>query len=94
MKRDKKTGRERKKAYAMIFKELCTSQMQNIIKDQLEYDTILFNPLKLMDEIDQSMQERIRTKYKYLSLTESLARIMNTRQQERESVIGGVHGEV
>ena len=70
-----------KKAYAMKFKEFCLSQMKNIIKEHPKYDSILNNPLKLMYAIAQSIHEPIRATHPYLSLTESLERMMNTRQQ-------------
>ena len=39
--------------------------------------------LNLMDAIAQSMYETIRATYPYLSITEYLARILNTSQQEK-----------
>ena len=58
-----------KKAYAMIFKEFYGSNMKNRIKYHPKYDSILNNPLKLIDAIAQSMYEPIRATYPYLSLT-------------------------
>ena len=49
-----------KKAYAMIFKEFCPNQIQNIIKKHPKYDSVIENDLKLMDAIAQSMYEPIR----------------------------------
>ena len=45
-----------KKAYAMIFKELCPSIMQDRLEEHPKYDSIIDNPLKLMDAISKSMQ--------------------------------------
>ena len=55
-----------KKAYAMIFKEFCSSQIKSIIKEHPKYDSILKDTLNLMDEISQSMHETIRSTYSYL----------------------------
>ena len=55
-----------KKAYAMIFKEFCTRQMQNRLKEHPEYDIIINNTLKLMDAIAQSIHEPVRAIYPYL----------------------------
>ena len=64
-----KNRRELKKSYAVIFREYCPSHMQNIIKEHLEYDSILNDPLKLMDAIYQSIHKPIRSTYPYLPLT-------------------------
>ena len=65
----------------MIFKEFCPSQMHDIVKDHPKYDSINNNILKIMDGIDQSMHNTIQETYPYLLLAESLAIIMNNRQQ-------------
>ena len=66
--REKKTGRDYKKEYEIIFKDFCPSQMQNIIKENAEYGSILNYTMKLMDEISQSMYEPIWATYPYLPL--------------------------
>ena len=43
--------------------------MQNIIKENPEYNSTLNNILKLMDEIAKSMHEPIRSTYPYLAIT-------------------------
>ena len=68
-----------KNSYAMIFKEFCPHQMQTIIKEHPEYDSIINNPLKLMDSISLSMHELIWAIYPYLSLIEYLAIMVDTR---------------
>ena len=57
--------------------------MKNRIKEHPEYDSVLNNPLKIMGEIAQPMHNPICATYPYLKLTESLAIMMNTRQQEK-----------
>ena len=39
----------------MIFKELCPSIMQDRLEEHPKYDSILDNPLKLMDAISKSI---------------------------------------
>ena len=70
----------------MIFKEFCPHQMKTKIKDNPEYESILNYTLKLMNTIIQSMHEPIQTTYTYLSLTQSLARMMNTKKQKKEGL--------
>ena len=59
MKRENKQGDNVKKEYAMIFMELYPSQVQNKIKYHPKEDSILNDPLKIMDKISQSMHEHI-----------------------------------
>ena len=58
-----------KKAYEIIFKEFCPSQMQNRIKEHPKYDIILNNTLKIMDEIFQSIHKPILATYPYMPST-------------------------
>ena len=51
VKREKKLKDNVKKAYVMIFKEFFPSKTQNRIKDHTKYNSIINNPLNLMDEI-------------------------------------------
>ena len=67
----------------MIFKELFPNQNQTIIKDHPKYDSILNDPLKLIDEHFQSMHKPIRLTYLYISLEWSLVKITNTRKHEK-----------
>ena len=67
----------------MIFKDLCPSQTKNRIKDHPKYDSIINNHLKLMDEISESINHPIRATYPYIPFIESLARMTNTRKQEK-----------
>ena len=62
----------------MIFKDFCPNQTKNRIKEHPKYKSILKDTLKLMDGIDQSIHDPIQATYPYLSLTEYLARDMDT----------------
>ena len=76
-----------RKAYAVIFKELFPSHIQNIIEEHPEYESNTNNTLKIMNSIARSIHEPIQETYPYMSLTESLARIINSRQQEKEEFL-------
>ena len=67
----------------MIFKELCPNQMQKRSKNHPEYDNILNDALKLMGAISQSMHKPIQETYPYLTFTEYISRMINTRQQDK-----------
>ena len=68
VKRENKMEENVKKAYTMIFKEFYPSQIKNIIKDHPKYDSIINDPLKIMDATAQSTDKTIRETYPYLSL--------------------------
>ena len=44
----------------MILKEFCPNQMQNRIKEHPKYGCIINYPLKIMDEIYQSVHDPIQ----------------------------------
>ena len=71
----------------MIFKDFFPSQMQNRIKQYSKYGSIPNNTLKLMDAISQSMNKTIQEIYTYMSVRESLARMTNDGQQEKQGLV-------
>ena len=73
-----------RKAYAVIFKELFPSHIQNIIEEHPEYESNTNNTLKIMNSIARSIHEPIQETYPYMSLTESLAIITNNRGNRRK----------
>lgn len=76
-----------KKAYAMIFQEHCSRTMQIRIKEHPEFETkIQDDPVELLEVIGKLMHEPIRATYPYLSLAETLARVLNMRQREGEEL--------
>ena len=70
----------------MIFKQFFPSQILNKIKEHPKYDSVINNPLNLIDSIDRSIHEPMQATYPYLPLTEYLSRMVNTRQQEKRDV--------
>ena len=83
VKRVNKPEENMKKAYAMIFKEFCTHQIQTRIKYHHKNNSIINDHLKIIYTIAKSMHYPIQETYPYISLPESLARMTNTRQQEK-----------
>ena len=61
--------------------------MQNRIKEHPKYSSILNYPLKLMDAISHSMCEPVQAIYPYMPLTESISRMMNAKQNEKEGLL-------
>ena len=53
VKRENKLEEKVKNVYAMIFKNLCPRQIQNRIKENPKYGSILNYPLQLMHVISQ-----------------------------------------
>ena len=69
VKRENKLEEHLKKAYVMIFKELCPHNIQNSIKEHPKHGSFLNNFLKLIDTIYQSMHGPIQATLPYLPLT-------------------------
>ena len=62
--------------------------MQNRIEETKDFETIIRDDLiKLLEEIKKKMYNPARAKYKYVTLTESLKRILDTKQEDDESLI-------
>ena len=84
VKRENKLKENVKKSYTVIFKKFSPSQVQTIIQEQPKFDSILNCPLKIMYTIHWSMHELIHETYPYMSLTESLSRLINNMQQDKK----------
>ena len=75
------------KAYALIF-GYCNKTMQNRIEESKDFESIIRDdPLELLKEIKKKMYDPARAKYEYVTLTESLSRILNTKQEDNESLV-------
>ena len=67
----------------MMFREFCPTHMKNIIKEKPKQKSIPNDPLNIMFAITQSINKHVQGTYPYLSLAESLSRMVNTRQQKK-----------
>ena len=76
------------KAYGLIYRGYCSSQMQLAIKELPNYDTeVLDDPLRLLEEVEKLMHVPRRAVYPVLSLIETLSNVMNCRQGENDSLM-------
>ena len=77
----------RVKAYALIF-GYCNKTMQHRIEETGYFETTIRNdPFKLLEEIKTKMYDPARAKYEYISLTETLSRIINDSKQEEDETL-------
>ena len=75
------------KAYSLIFNTHCTRQMQERIEQHPEYDAILDDPIRLSAEIKTLTHDTVRAQYPIASIVELLARWINAKQKEDESLL-------
>jgi len=75
------------KAYALIF-ENCNKTMQSRIEECTDFETVIRdNPRVLLNEIKKKMYDPARAKYEFATLTESLRRILETKQDDDEGLV-------
>src|SRR5210317_821031 len=75
------------KAYALIF-SYCNKTIQNRIEESRDFeDEIRDDPLRLLEEIKMKMYDPARAKYEYVTLTQSLNRILNIKQEDDENLV-------
>ena len=60
--------------------------MTSRIEEDHDYDSYKNNPYLLLDEIKKKMYDTGRDKYPFVLLTDQLERILNTRQDDGESL--------
>ena len=75
------------KVYCLIISNYCTKQMKTRIEEHLMYLTmILDNPVKLLEKIKALTHNTIRAQYPIASITEHLARWVNTKQYDNKNL--------
>ena len=75
------------KAYGLIFSH-CNKVMQNRIEETPNFEAdIRDDPLMLLREIKKKMYDPARAKYEFVTLTESLKRILSTTQENDEDLV-------
>jgi len=76
------------KAYALIFSNYCTKTMQSRIEEHPEFATKLEDdPIATLEAIKTLMHDTVRAQYPLVSLTESLQRLINVKQQQDEDLL-------
>ncbi len=77
-----------KRAYALIFSNYCSRTMQLRVEELPDFDTKIENdPIALLEVIKVLMHDPIRAQYPKISMTESLARLVNCKQAENEQLV-------
>ena len=76
------------KAYGLIYRGYCSSQMQLAIKELPNYESeVLDDPLKLLEEVEKLMHVPRKVVYPVLTLIETLSNLMSCRQGESDSLL-------
>ena len=74
------------KAYALIFSN-CSKIMQHKIEETSDFEIIIRDDLlELLKEIKTKMYTVQKSKYDYVTLTETLDRFLNTKQEDNENM--------
>jgi len=80
--------RNKSKVYGIIYDQYCSSTMRERVKELPEFrDEIRDDPYRLLSEIMKLMHQPVRATFPYISLIDVLARWINLRQKEEESLV-------
>ena len=76
------------KAYALIWKNYCSKEVQVVLEEMSDFDSRIKNdPVELLKEIETLMHVPQRAKYPPLTLVEVLSEFTKIKQGEKESLI-------
>jgi hypothetical protein len=76
------------KAYALIFSTYYNKIMYNRIEEHPEFKSVIHDdPIELLNKIKVLMHNPIRAKYPFVSLTKSISRMLNLKQNENEGLL-------
>ena len=76
------------KAYALIWDNYCSKDLQVALKEMPDYDSVIKKePLALLERIEQLMHTPERAKYPSLTTVEILSNFLKCRQGEKESLV-------
>jgi len=76
------------KTYSYILQNYCTAAMQATLKELPVFENEIKNdPLKLLEHVGVFMHTPMRALYPQLGLIETLARLLNMRQDEKEDIL-------
>jgi hypothetical protein len=75
------------KVYSLIFLQHCNKTIQDRIMGHPEFETKIKNdPIKLLKAVKILINEPVRARYPYASMTKSITRFMTCKQQENKSL--------
>ena len=86
LERDKHLRENEKKTYSLIISDFCTKQMKTRIEEHPEYAKIVDDPIKLLHEIKTLTHDTVRAQYPIASITDHMARWLNTKQHKDEGL--------
>ena len=76
------------KAYALIWDNYCSKDLQIALKEMPDYDSVVNKePLILLERIEQLMHTPERAKYTSLTMVKILSNFLKCRQGEKESLM-------
>ena len=74
--------------HSLIHSNYCTRVMQNRIEEHPDFDSkIRDDPIALLEAIKTLMHDTVRAQCPMVSMTDSLARLINIRQWENEDLL-------
>jgi hypothetical protein len=77
----------RNKVYSLIFLQHCNKTIQDRSTGHPEFKSKIKNdPIKLLKAVKILINDPVRARYPYASMTKSIARFMTCRQQENKSL--------
>jgi hypothetical protein len=75
------------KVYSLIFLQHCNKTIQERITGHPEFESKIKNdPIELLKAIEILINDPVRARYPYASMTESITRFMTCRKQEYKSL--------
>jgi hypothetical protein len=75
------------KAYSLIYSTYCTTTMQARIEEHKDYESTIKNdPIKLLEAIQVLMQNPMRARYPFATMTDAFTKVLNYRQLEGQDL--------
>jgi hypothetical protein len=75
------------KAYSLIYSTYCTTTMQTRIEEHKDYESTIKNdPIKLLEAIQVLMQNPMRARYPFATMTDAFTKVLNYRQLEGQDL--------
>ena len=76
------------KAYALIYRTYCTSEMRTAIKEDPKFETeIRDEPLRVLEVISTLIDTSVRARYSFSTLAETLSSLFNIRQIQDKKLV-------
>ena len=76
------------RAYDILMSQYCNTVMKHRVEEQKDYEsTIKHKPIKALQVIKILSHDPVRARYSYASLLESMERLINIHQQDKESLL-------